>query len=477
MKRIIDSWIMRLKQLESHPWVLRFAVAADHVTEIALQPRYEGNNPAIAAAYGPLRTSLLVMLVLFFVIFILGALVPIESAAVAHGTIVVMSNKKTVQHLEGGVIREILVKDGDVVKENQPLIVLNDVAPKANQSMVSSDLATARITEARLLALRDNTDHMTISEEILKQSVSNPDIEKTIATQTSLFTIQKETHIGKVNTLKQRIEQSNEEIVGLQAQVKSAEGQLRLIAQEVGPMERLVSKGYAAKPQLLALKRQQQELEGNRGQYLAAIAKARQGVTETEMQIVNANNDFATEIADEMRDIQAKITDFEEKLRATSDVMARTIITAPYEGVVNGLKYHTIGGVITPGTPIMDIVPQSDKLIVEAQVHPTDIDVVETGMDTRIVFSAYKTRNMPRLKGKVVNVSADAFTPQQGMQASSYYTARVEVDSEQLSKLDTKVKLYPGMPVEVFIHTGARSFIGYMLAPISGSLNKAFKED
>lgn len=195
------------------------------------------------------------------------------------------------------------------------------------------------------------------------------------------------------------------------------------------------------------------------------------------MDIANLENEFSSKLAEELHDARSKIGDFDEKLRAATDVMNRTIITSPSEGIVTGLKFHTVGGVVAAGTPIMDITPQSDKLVVEVHVQPTDIDVVETGMEARIVLSAYKSRRMPLLNGKVTQVSADTFNEQQGVQSVSFYTARVEVDSKELAALDAKIKLYPGMPVDVFIHTGSRSFFAYILAPLTDSFDKAFKED
>ena len=184
-------------------------------------------------------------------------------------------------------------------------------------------------------------------------------------------------HKGRIDTLKQRIEQYNEEITGLEAQVQSAGAQLALIAEEVGPMKRLVSKGYAAKPQLLAIQRQKEGLEGNRGQYLASIAKARQSIIETEMQIANTVNELATENMDETKDVQKQLTDTEARLRAAADIMDRTTILSPYEGIVAAMQHHTVGGVIQPGTPIMDIIPQDELLVVEAEVKPIDIAIEE----------------------------------------------------------------------------------------------------
>ena len=466
-----------IKIQERRPFVRRMSVLSDHIVTVAGNKQYTGTNPAIAATYSPLRYSLMIMLALFFVIFVLGLIVPIESAAIATGTISVFSNKKTVQHLEGGIIRSILVKEGDTVKKGQPLLELNDIAPKASQSVVRNEWHIAKVTEARLLALKNRQEELILPEDILAAAKNNHDLAVAIETQKDYFHTQRETQQTKLKTLQQRIEQHNEEIKGLEAQVKSTEGQLALIMKEIEPTQKLVDKGFASMPQLLALQRQQEELEGNRGQYLAAIAKSRQSITESELQVANLDNEFASQNATELKDTQAQLADLEEKLLATSDVVDRTVIAAPHEGIVTGLKYHTVGGVIGPGEPIMDIVPQSEQLIVDAQVRPSDIDVVEAGLDTRIVFSAYKTRSMPRLTGKVTQVSADAFSEQQGMQAVSYYRVKVEVDKSELNRLDQKVRLYPGMPVEVFINTGSRSFLGYLFAPITGSLHKAFRED
>ncbi|MGE0753607.1 MAG: HlyD family type I secretion periplasmic adaptor subunit [Alphaproteobacteria bacterium] len=466
-----------LNTLQRHPHVRKAQELADHIVQVSTHREYNGQNPAIAAMYGPMRVSLLVMLALFLVIFVLGTLVPIESAAVATGTISVLTNKKTVQHYEGGIIREILVKEGDTVTAGEKLIILNDVAPKASQSVAKNEWNIAKATEARLLALKNDKEQMQVPDNVSAAAQHNKDLAKAVATQQDLFNTQRETQATKLQTLQQRIEQQNEEIKGLEAQVKSAEGQLALIAQEIEPTERLVEKGYASRPQLLALQRQREELEGNRGQYISSIAKARQSITEAELQIANLKNEFSTEVADELKDAQAQIADLEEKLRATSDVLDRTVITAPYEGVVTGLQHHTVGGVIAPGTSIMDIVPQEEQLIVEAQVSPTDIDVVEEGLDTRIVFSAYKTRSMPRLTGTVTQVSADAFSDAHGPMPTSYYRVKVEVNQDELKRLDKRVRLYPGMPVEVYIHTGSRSFLGYLFAPVTASLHKAFRED
>ncbi len=288
---------------------------------------------------------------------------------------------------------------------------------------------------------------------------------------------QRQAQLGKLKTLKQRVEQLREEIIGLEAQVRSAEGQLALTDEEIASVQALLQEGLATKPRLLALQRQSEELRGQHGQTLASIAKAKQAITESELQVINQENDFATSIAAELREIRTKIADYEEKLRVASDVMARTTVLAPTEGIVTGLKFHTIGGVVPPGATIMDIVPQSDMLVLDVRIQPTDIDVVKPGLEAKVVFSAYKARRMPLVMGKVTQVSPDAFIEQQGIQPVSYYTARVEVDGEQTRALGSAVTLTPGIPADVFIRTGSRSFLGYLLAPLTESMDRAFKEE
>lgn len=464
------------RHYEHHPWMKKLRETIDFILTVTRNREYKGSNEAVRAIYGPLRISMIAMVALFFIIFVIGSLAPIKSAALARGTVVVLSNNKTVQHLEGGIIRNILVSEGELVKKGQPLIELNDVSPKAARNIARIELYMARITEARLMALKQEEPEMNISDEILALANENEDLQKTIDTQRDLFITQRDLQEGKMATLKQRVEEYNEEIIGLKAQVRSAEAQLSLIQEEIEPMERLVAKRYAAKPQLLALHRKKEELEGNRGQYMASIAKTKQSIGEAELQLTTLRHEFANQIADELGDAQAKISDNEERLTSAADVVHRTTIKSPYEGVVTGMKYHTVGAVISPGEALMDIIPQNERLVIDAQVQPSDIDVVTTGLHTSVVFSAYKTRSMPRLTGEVTRVSADALMTKD-VQPVHYYNARVEVSSEELARLKSRIHLYPGMPVEVFIETGSRSFMGYLFAPITSSLARAFKED
>lgn len=448
----------------------------DRLLKTLSQRKYSGSNPAIAAIYSPYRTSVIIMLATSFIILVFGSLVPVESAAIAKAQVVVLSNRKTVQHLEGGIVRKLLVKDGDVVKVGQPLLELSDVAPKANRSLLQNQLFVEQATQARLLALRNESPKLQFSADATEAAKHDPELEMMLREQASLFSSQRASYLDKAKTLRLKILQTRKQIEGLQSQVKSATGQISYISDEIQTVSKLVADGLATKPRLLALQRERERLIGDKGQYLADIAKAEQSINETEVQLLNLKNEFNTENADQIKDAHGKISDVQERLRAARDVVDRTIVAAPSEGIVTGLKFHTEGGVIAPGTPILDIIPQTETLVLEAQINPLDIDVVTPDLTARVIFSAYRSRALPQLEGKVTKVSADTFTEQQGLGEASYYKAQVAVDPEQLKRLAPQIKLYPGMPAEVYIHTGSRSFLGYLFAPITDGLHKAFKE-
>ncbi len=434
-------------------------------------------NPGLKAVQQPLKRAMLVIAAVTFATIALGALAPIESAAVATGQVTVLSNKKTVQHLEGGIIKEILVKEGDTVTQGQPLMVLSDVNPRANQAILENELAVSRITHARLAALRDNAETVAFPPEIAERAQAQAELASAMREQERLFATQRETQRGKREALKQRIAQMDEEVMGLRAQVQSVSGQLGLVEEEIASVARLATKGLATKPRLLALKRQKQDLIGNRGQYTAAIAKTAQAIGEVKIEILNLESAFATDISEQLHQVESAIEGQQEKLKAASDVTQRTVIASPSEGIVTGLKFHTLGGVIPPGQPIMEIVPQGETLGIEARVNISDIDVVAPDLPATVIFSAYKARNAPRLNGRVTRVSADRFTESASGGQATYYTAMIEVPREEMAGKGKDIRLYPGMPAEVFIRTGSRSFLGYLFAPVSDSLHRAFKED
>jgi HlyD family secretion protein len=455
----------------------RAIVDMDRGTRFMMQRQYTSSNPAISVVRLPVVAGFWIILVLTTIIIIWGAFAPIESAAVAQGAVTLLSNKKTIQHLEGGIIEEIFVKDGDTVKKGSPLIRLSDVASAANRDMLQGQLYVSLASESRLVAQRDKQDHVSFEQDMLDKSQDNAELAKIIEQQTRMFETQNAAQTAKVEALHQRISGSEEQIIGLNAQKESTQAQLELLKDNINSVQQLVTKGYDTKPHLMGLQRNEKELEGNLGQYNSEIAKVQQGITETSMTIISQENEFETINSDGLRDARAQIVEFTEKLRATQDVVDRSLITAPTDGIVNGLKYHTIGGVIDPGTPIVDIIPQDDQLIIEAHVKPADIDIVRAGLDARVMFTAYKARSTPKVPGKVIQVSADKFNSAPGSPPESFYIARVEVDKKFLEKMSGHIELYPGMPADVLIRTGSRSFLNYLFNPITDSMHRAFREE
>jgi HlyD family type I secretion membrane fusion protein len=434
-------------------------------------------NSAIAAVRMPLVVGFWVMLALALVILIWGVLVPIESAAVAKGSVMLLSNKKTVQHLEGGIIKDILVKEGDMVSAGDPLIMLNDTAATANLNVLQGQLYVARASELRLIALRDQLPEIEFDDDMVEKSKSDDNLVKVMTAQVQLFDSEKSGQEAKMAVLNQRIAQSEKEIEGLKSQIEGASKQIESYGEETDTVQTLLKKGYDTKPHLFDLQRRQSELIGNRGQYDASIAKIEQNIIETKMQVINQQKEFETKNSENLRDIQAQIADLQDKLMAARDVADRSLITAPVSGIVTGLKYHTAGGVIAPGTPIMDIVPQDDLLVVEMHVKPNDISSVHAGQDARVIFTSYKMRTTPKIPGKITQVSADIFTDEHGAQPNSYYLARVEVDKKFLQHMEKHIELYPGMPADVLIRTGSRPFISYLFKPITDSMHSAFREE
>lgn len=415
------------------------------------------------------------MVVIIFGVFgIWSAVAPIKSAAIAAGQVVLDSNRKTIQHLEGGIIAEIYVREGDIVKEGAPLVRLDDTAAKARLDLYRAQSIAARALTSRLLAERDNKTKIEFPDDLLAERESNPIVQENLDSQRRLFKTRRKNLEGKLAVMNQKVEQYKEEIEGLKSQKESATEQIKLLADELGGVRQLYKQKLVPKARLLALERTSSALAGQRGEYIAKISQAQQAIAESEISMINLKNEFLNEVVSDLKDAQVQVANLEEQMRASADTVSRIIIPAPIGGQVTGLKVHTIGGVIAPGEKLLDIVPKDDKLIVEVKLSTQDIDVVRPDLDAQVRLAAYRSRYVPPLHGKVVYVSADSFVEERS--GIPYYTARIEIDLDQLKNLEN-VKLYPGMPTEAMIVTGSRSFLSYLLDPIKQSMNRAFRED
>lgn len=445
-------------------------------TSHVLAPHEDGADEALPEniARTPIMWGAFFVFLIFGIFMFWASLAPIDSAAIAKGEVTLDFNKKTIDHLEGGIVEKILVREGQIVEKGDPLIVLDDTAVKARRDLYYGQYIAARATEARLIAERDNLARVSFPEELLAKAKEDAKVASNIDAQRRLFKSRKESLQGKVEVLQQQIKQNQEEINGLRKQISSANQQLRLLGNEISDVQYLLRSGNAPKTRLLALQRRKAEIEGQRGERQALIARAEQRINEAKIEMYNLKTSFLNEVVQELKDTQVQISDLEEQLRAAEDVMRRVVIRAPITGQVTGLTVFTVGGVIAPGEPIMDIVPKDDKLVVEARIKPEDIDVVQVGLRARVRLLAYKVRSVPPVEGEVVTVSADRFQNEQTGEA--YFLARIEIDDAQLDKLEG-VELSPGMPAEVLVVTGARSLMAYLFSPITDSFNRAFREE
>jgi HlyD family type I secretion membrane fusion protein len=378
-----------------------------------------------------------------------------------------------VQHLEGGIIQELQVREGDVVQADQVLIRLDPTQPAAHYQALRHKYLSWLAADARLIAEREGRGRIAFPDELENQSNDHRVIE-ILAAQERIFETRRRSYQGQISIFRQRIEQLHSQITGLEAQVGSEDQQLALIADETADVGSLFSKGLERKARLLALRRQAAELAGSRGEHVAEIARAEQSIGETKLQVINLEDRFAAQVAEELKEVQAELAPTEEDLRAAEDVLSRVDIRAPIAGKIVDLRFFTIGAVIGPGAPILDIVPQGDRFIIEARVNPLDIDVVETGLPAQVRLTAFKQRRTPTVQGRVVQVSANRISDEPT--GAAYFKADVEIDLAELGRLEG-VSLYPGMPAEVLIITGKRTLADYLLAPVTDSFVRAFREE
>ena len=399
---------------------------------------------------------------------------PLESAAIAGGAIEAESSRKTIQHLEGGIVGRILVSDGDEVTAGQPLIRLDATRTRATVQMLQMQIWDAQALEARLMAEREGSETITFPAALTSAARSDPSLAETMAGQVNIFNTRRRLQSSRIDVIQQRKAQSMREIAALRFEVEAAKKRAAIVKGELATVVPMVKKGLQTRARLLQLQREQAEFDGKIGETLAQVSRAEQAVGESEAMILQLKNDQYNEIAQSLRDTQAVIFQLRERIQAADDVLARTVVRAPEAGTITDLRIHTLGGIVAAGEPLMDLVPRQDRLIVLAHVKPEDIDLVRPGLEARVRLLAYKHRRVPPVEGVLTYVSADRFVDKETQRA--YYTARVRIDEASLRELP-EVEIMPGMPAEVLIKTGQFTVAQYMLRPFFDSFNRAFRED
>jgi HlyD family secretion protein len=411
-------------------------------------------------------------------VFILGfgawaALAPLETAVIAPGTVVSESSRKTIQHLEGGIIAAILVQDGDHVTAGQTLIRLDDTKARTTFAAASDQLWDARAAQARLVAERDDAAAIAFPAGLIAHR-DDPVVARAMAGEEKSFATQRGLEAAKIAAIDERINQSRAEIVGYEAEVTAAERQIALLTDEVQSTTALVRQGLERRPRLLELQRQLAEMQGKRGDTLAAIARAKEAIAEAQLDILSLRNDDQKQAADALGETQRKLDEFTQEATAAQSVMARTAIKAPEDGTITDLRVHTPGGVITPGEALMDLVPKSDPLVIEAEVRPVDIDRLRAGLSAQVRLLPYKSRRTPPLDASVIYVSADRIVDKRTNQP--YFSVKLRIDAEKLKAMQPDIEMVPGMPAEAMIKTGETTVAFYALSPVIDSFHRAFHE-
>jgi HlyD family secretion protein/epimerase transport system membrane fusion protein len=412
------------------------------------------------------------LILLFVVVFGgWGYFVPLDGGAVAPGVINPDSGKKTIQHLEGGIIAELPVREGEAVRADQPLVVLESTQARAAHEALVQQRLSLLARKARLDAEKDGQQRIELPPEL---RAADPLTRSIVEAQQEVFDTRRTTHVSRRDILAQRIEQLLQQIKGFEAQVESASKQLGFVTEELTAKEYLVGRGLSPKPEALRLKRTDAEISGKRGEYVAEIARARQQIGEAKMQVLGVDAERADQIAADAEKVRAELTEVNEKLQSSADVVRRMVVVAPVNGTVVDVKFKTIGGVVQRGEPIMSIVPAGDELIIEARLTPLDVKAVHGGLEAQIHLSAYSSRSVPKIPGTVRTVSADRLMDEATHQP--YYLARVAVDPQTLHTLAPSVDLIPGMPVEVLIVTERRTMMEYLVKPFREALWRSFRE-
>lgn len=424
----------------------------------------------------PARYGFILIFLTFGVVGGWSAYAQLASAVVASGTLAVESSRKTVQHLEGGIIRVILVREGQRVKENEPLFRLDDTQAQGVVSATRLQLDTLLGAEARLKADLTQAERIDFPLELAGRQWDNRSVAEIMVDQTRQFDQRRASILGQKGLLRARIKQYHTEIEGLALERVANEKQLSLIASEVKDMQWLAEKNLVQRVRLTASQREEARLQGMVGRSVSDAAKAENAINEAELQIQQLDQKFLEEASTAFVETRAKIGELREKLRVSMDVLARLEVHSPRAGVVQNLRVFTQGAVVRPGEPLLDIAPEDEALIVQARVAPQDIDNIQIGQRAEISLSSFQAAKMPIIFGTIKTISRDRIEDANNRQAPPYFLAQVDVDEATVPAW-VKDKIVAGMPADVVIPTRSRSVIAYVVEPFMIRLWKSFREE
>jgi len=430
-------------------------------------------TPAARSIRGHLLLGLAVVAVLAGGVGGWAITADIAGAVVGHGTVAVEGNVKRVQHADGGIVGEIRVRDGERVTAGDLLIRLDDTLTRAGLAVIEKQIDQLTARRLRLGAERDEIPEPAWAA-LLRDRPADPEFAELVAAEKAIFKIRRHAIEGQRQQLRERILQIEKEIEGLAALRKAKDEELALREQELVGAITLYEKGFISFPQLAELRRLKAQADGERGRLAAEMARAATRIAETELQILQLEQDWRTSILTENQEVAGQLAELAEQRVAAFDRLTRIDLRAPQNGLVHELSVHTIGGVVAAGETIMLIVPDQEELIVEARLQPSDINQVHPGQETVLRFSAFNQRTTPEITGQIRTLAADL--TRDPVSGEGWYLARIAISAEQLARLKG-LPLVPGMPVEAFIQTGKRSAFSYLLKPLADQIARAMREE
>ncbi len=413
--------------------------------------------------------------VIFLTFGVLGtwaAVAKIDSAVISSGTVAVESNRKSIQHLEGGIVEEILVKEAQQVEEGQVLVRLNGVQARSTLAVLNSRLRIALASEARLQAERRLKDEIDFSS--IEDAMDTPSVRASVNDQTDTFNDRNSILHSQIDILNGRIDQLNREIDGLNIQKEAFAERVAIQSKQLERLRDGVSKQIVPENVLSSREEEFVSVKANVGNIETELAKVGKSIGETQLQIIQTKQQFKERANAELKDVNAQIQELQQNLNVSSEMVARLEIRAPVAGTVQNVKIHTSGGVVRSGERMMEIVPVNDQLVINAQVSPIDIDNVSPGLRTEVRFVAFQSRYLPIVLGSVASVSQDVIVPEDG-RTPPYFLAKIEV-IEGMVPDEIKDRLIAGMPADVIITTGERTVLDYVIAPMADAISKSMRE-
>jgi len=424
---------------------------------------------------GPVRTGFWVLLLGFGGFLLWAAFAPLDEGVSSPATVSIETKRRSIQHINGGVVREVIVKEGQMVKEGDPLVELGDAQVKANFESVRQNYLAQRAAEARALAELQGRASIEFHKDLIA-GAKDPVIKQHMATQTQLFEARRASLESELSAMREAVEGLQAQVRGYDGMIESRKTQASLQDEQIRSVRELAREGYASRNQLLQLEQSQAELRATMSDLQATRTRAQQTIAESRMRMAQRREEYRKEASSQLAEVRREVQAQQERLFAVTEELKRIVITSPVDGQVVGMTVTAVGGVVSPGQRLMDIVPQDSPLLLDAKIPPHTIDRIKVGDPVDVRFSAFSHSPQLMVPAKLVSLSHDALTEQQGNANMTYYLGRVEVTEEGVKLLGSRV-MQPGMQAEVLVRTGARSLLTYLLHPLTKRIAQALKEE